>query len=303
MNKTIEHLPKEKRIRLEKAVSVICDMCDDLEMIILFGSHARGDYRDEEDLLPERKSGAPSDFDLLVICGRKETVNNSQLWYNVSQGCNGFDPDMPFRIIEHDIKYVKKRLKEIHFFFSDIVREGCLLYTSGKYELNVAKTLPPEKHAQVAQEHFDHWYNIASNFYLDFENAYSRADYKNASFHLHQCAESSYKALLLVFTNYAPHNHYLVSADKDIQEVLPELDAIFPRETITDKELFKHFDYAYIGARYDSNYKISAEDLKYLSSRVKVLLETTEKLCNQEILRLQKLVAIPPENNNQAPLP
>jgi predicted nucleotidyltransferase/HEPN domain-containing protein len=302
MNKTIEHLPKEKRIRLEKAVSVICDMCDDLEMIILFGSHARGDYRDEEDLLPSRKSGAPSDFDLLVICGHKETVNNSQLWYNISQSCNGFDPDMPFRIIEHDIKYVKKRLKEIHFFFSDIVREGCLLYTSGKYKLNIAKTLPPEKHAEVAQEHFDHWYKRASNFFSLYVDAFQKNMLCESAFLLHQCAESSYKALLLVFTNYAPHNHYLASADKDIQEVLPEIEAIFSRETINDKELFKHFDYAYIGARYDSNYKISAEDLKYLSGRVKILLETTEKLCNQEILRLQKLVAVPPENNNQKTL-
>ena len=39
---------------------IIFEMWDDVEMIILFGSHARGDYRDDADLPPERKSGAPS---------------------------------------------------------------------------------------------------------------------------------------------------------------------------------------------------------------------------------------------------
>ena len=62
MKNSIEHLPQEKRNMLERAVSIIREICDDVEMIILFGSHARGDFRNEEDLLPNRKSGAPSDF-------------------------------------------------------------------------------------------------------------------------------------------------------------------------------------------------------------------------------------------------
>ena len=71
-------------------------MCDDVEMIILFGSHARGDFRDDEDLLPNRKSGAPSDFDLLVICGQKETMDNTSLWADISRKCNGASPGNAF---------------------------------------------------------------------------------------------------------------------------------------------------------------------------------------------------------------
>ena len=72
MKKSLEHLPKEKKNRLKRVVSIIREMCDDVEMIILFGSHARGNYRDNDDLLPGRKSGAPSDFDILVICCHKQ---------------------------------------------------------------------------------------------------------------------------------------------------------------------------------------------------------------------------------------
>ena len=291
MKNTIEHLPQEKRNRLKRVVSIIREMCDDVEMIILFGSHARGDFRNDEDLLPDRKSGAPSDFDLLVICGQKETMDNTSLWAEISRKCNGASPEMPFRIIEHDIKYVKKRLKEIHFFFSDIVREGCLLYTSGKYQLDVAKTMSPETHVKVAQEHFAHWFENAERFYHFYEISFEEKDTKRAAFMLHQCAESCYKALLLVFTNYSPHNHYLAYADRDIRKVLPNMQEIFRLRTQADEDLFKNFDYAYIGARYDPKFEISAEDLEYISKRVKILLDDTEKLCTQEIERLQKLVS------------
>ena len=290
MKKSIEHLPEEKRNMLERVVSVIREMCDDVEMIILFGSHARGDFRDDEDLLPNRQSGAPSDFDLLVICKDKETVKKSLLWADISRKCNGSIPNMPFRIIEHDIKYVKQRLKEIHFFFSDIVREGCLLYTSGKYQLNVAKTLPPQMHMKVAQEHFEHWFGRTVSFHNGYSDAIKRKDFTKAVFDLHQAAESSYKALLLVFTNYCPHDHYLKNADKDAHEALPDLQEIFPIKNQDDEDLFKHFDYAYIGARYDPKFEISAEDLEYLSGRVKILFEITEALCKQEIERLRKLL-------------
>jgi predicted nucleotidyltransferase/HEPN domain-containing protein len=284
MKKSLEHLPQEKIEGLERVVSVIREMCDDIEMIILFGSHARGDYRDEEDLKPDRKSGAVSDFDILAVCGTKETAKNSILWHKISQECNGLDLEIPFRIIVHDIGYLKKRLKEIHYFFSDIVREGCLLYSSGKCQINVAKTLPPKERAKVAEEHFEHWFERGQEFYQKFQYSFS-IKHKTAAFDLHQCAESLYKALLLVFTNYAPHDHYLESADKQVHEILPEMEEIFPCKTQADFDRFKNFDYAYIGARYDKKYEISRDDLVYFSSRVKRLLELTEELCKEEIKR------------------
>ncbi len=47
-------------------------------------------------------------------------------------------------------------------------------------------------------------------------------------------------------------------------------------------------DYAYIGGRYDPEYKISKEDLEYLSGRVKLLMELTEKFCHEKIESLKK---------------
>jgi predicted nucleotidyltransferase/HEPN domain-containing protein len=282
MKSSIKHLPPEKIKELESAVSVIREMCDDLEMIILFGSHARGDYRDEDDLAPDRKSGWVSDFDILAVTGTEETAKDGALWHRISERCNGLDPYMPFRIIAHDIVYMKKRLKRIHYFFSDIVREGCLLYSSGKYQLNVRKELLPEQKYEVAQEHFEHWFPRAEEFYLKFEFSFAK-NLKTTAFDLHQAAESSYKAFLLVMTNYVPHDHYLDSADKQVQELFPEMEQIFPRKNKEEENRFKNFDYAYIGARYDSKFEISKEDLEYFSQRVKRLLELTEKMCKEKI--------------------
>lgn len=286
MKESLDHLPEEKQAQLRRVVSIVRKMCDDVEMIILFGSYARGDYREENDLSPDRKSGASSDYDILVVCRHKSTVANRLLWGSISRQCNGYDTTVPFRFVVHDIRYIKKRLKEIHYFFSDIVREGCLLYTSGKYVLNVGKELTPERKLRVAEEHFGHWHERGRCFFLDFENAFARDDVKNAAFHLHQSAECSYKALLLVFTNYTPHDHFLVSMGRQTREILPGMEEIFPCETKADKELFELFDYAYIGARYDPGFDISKEDLEYLSGRVRRLLGLTEAFC---IGRIQSL--------------
>ena len=288
MKNSLEHLPKHKKNELERAVSVICKMCDDVEMIILFGSHARGNYKDEEDLLPDRKSGEVSDYDILVVCRLNSTAAHHSLWRSISEHCNGQSPYMPFRIIVHDIKFIKKRLKEIHFFYSDIVKEGCLLYDSEKYQLNIGKELTPEQQIEVAKEHFQHWFGSANDFVRSFNYDMKDEKYKIAAFHLHQVAESSYKALQLVFTNYIPHGHFLTAADKQIREVIPDIEVIFPCETEAEKERFDLFEYAYIGARYDKDFKISKEDLEYLSKRVKLLLELTEELCTEKIEKLKK---------------
>lgn len=63
-----------------------------------------------------------------------------------------------------------------------------------------------------------------------------------------------------------------------MKEILPEMEEIFPCNTKEDKELFKLFDYSYIGARYDPKFDILKESLEYLSKRVKILLELTEEL-------------------------
>jgi len=49
MKKSLKHLPTKKQEKLQKIVTAIQKSCKDVEKIILFGSYARGDYKEAKD--------------------------------------------------------------------------------------------------------------------------------------------------------------------------------------------------------------------------------------------------------------
>jgi len=52
MKKSLKYLPENKQEELQKIVAAIQKSCKDVEKIILFGSYARGDYKEKKDLKP-----------------------------------------------------------------------------------------------------------------------------------------------------------------------------------------------------------------------------------------------------------
>ena len=283
MKKAAAHLPVNKQRELAQIVSVIRAQCDDVEMIILFGSYARGDYREERDLEPDRKSGHVSDYDILVVTEKKSIAADIDCWQEVTRECDTFGLSAHIRIIAHDIQALNIKLAEGQYFYSDVVKEGCLLYDSANFKLAHKRKLEPEEQRRIARDHFDHWFSRAKRFLENHESDVDAREFAVAAFHLHQASEACYKAILLVFTNYNPNEHFLWLLGKMSAEQEPALDNVFPRETREEKERFDLLDYAYIGARYHPDYRISKGDLAYLSSRVRLLLDLTEKICRAKI--------------------
>jgi predicted transcriptional regulator len=66
-----------------------------------------------------------------------------------------------------------------------------------------------------------------------------------------------------------------------------EFRNIFPKNTPKEKDLFDLLKRAYVEARYDMSYKITREELEYLAERVKLLQQTTEKVCKAKIASLK----------------
>jgi uncharacterized protein len=58
---------------------------------------------------------------------------------------------------------------------------------------------------------------------------------------------------------------------------------IFPRATEGEKRLFQLLKKAYIESRYALDYKVSKEDLEYLSYRVTKLRAQAEMVCKEKI--------------------
>ena len=97
-------------------------------------------------------------------------------------------------------------------------------------------------------------------------------------------AEFSYKTVLLTFGNECPHEHYLDYLVRLTTHRCDEAFAnIFPDETDEEKWLFHILDYAYIGARYGRNYKITKQQLEQLAKYLGKLHEVTEKICVAKI--------------------
>jgi len=283
MKKTLTHLPENKVDELKKVVSIIRKQCDDVEMIILFGSYARGDYKIDSDLKAGRKSGHISDYDILVVTGEKKSVDNAGLWTEITKECNSLKQSTHARIIAHDIQELNIKLAEGQYFYTDVKKEGCLLYDSGKFQLAIEHELTPKEQKRIAQEGYDHWFKRAKDFLKVYSFCFNENDFEIAAFNLHQATEASYKTILLVFTNYNPNEHYLKMLGGMASEEDASLSDIFPLKTEEEQERFRKLDYAYIGARYDPAFRITKADLEILATHVKKLLELTEKICKAKI--------------------
>ena len=189
----------------------------------------------------------------------------------------------PVSVIVHDVEFVNRRLKKGQYFFSDIKKEGILLYDSGSYELAAPKELSPKERANPAQEDFNYWFNNANDFFRHFDYALRDGSYSKAAFELHQTTERLYSTILLVFSRYKPNTHDLTELRKLVGALDQRFIQVFPQNTDEEKRLFKPLCKAYIEARYKPSYRITREELQALRAQVERLRELTETLCHEKI--------------------
>ena len=237
MKKSLKHLPQNKQDELQKIVAAIQKSCKDVEKIILFGSYARGDYKEAKDLKEGRRTGHISDYDVLVITEKKKSTDKFASWNRTEK----LKLTAPVRVIAHDIESLNINLAESQYFFTDIKKEGIALFDSKKYKLANKRKLKPKEKQRIAQDHFSSWFKSAKTFFSQYENAVKMSDYKNAAFQLHQSVESSYKTILLVFTNYNPNEHFLWLLGQRTGKYHPDLKTLFPKKNQKDKDRFKLF--------------------------------------------------------------
>jgi uncharacterized protein len=285
MQTDITHLPEAKQRELEQITDIIRAQ-GEVEMVILFGSYARGDWREEKDLKPDRWSGHASDYDILVVVKDPERAADAGYRRTLLEATNKPKFSTHAHPIVHDIDDVNTNLEEGRYFFLDIKREGKLLFDSEMFKLAEPRELTAEERQRMAQADFDYWFDLATRFYRMYELAYEEGDLRNAIFNLNQATESAYKAILMVFTSYCPHEHMLEWLGYEAANFGPVFREIFPTDSQKEQERFELLDRAYIGARYRKDFVVFWGDVEYLAPKVKVLLETAGKICRDEIAKL-----------------
>ncbi|MFC1677213.1 HEPN domain-containing protein [Planctomycetota bacterium] len=285
MKKSLSHLPQLKQDELELIAMKIRSLCEDVQMVVLFGSYARGDWKDGPH---EQGRGRliihkRSDYDILVLTANEYTARDISLWDKVKDKLAESELSTHVRIIARDVDFVNFKLMDGQYFFTEICEQGIILYDSGRFKLRQKKELNPAKAKQHAQANFDEAFTSAKNFYTLFETAFEKKLYKEAAFLLHQATEFASKTILLVFGSECPQEHHLDILGDLAADYCPQLAGILPRETDEEKELFELLDYAYIGARYDMHYKITKHQLEKLAPCVKELHTKTEIVCKEKI--------------------
>jgi len=280
MKTSLAHLPPEKQQELATIVDIVREKYT-VEMIILFGSYARGNWVEElhDDGFHYKYQ---SDLDIFIVTEKEYLANkiesDDQLWNHFNRRIK-----TPVTVIAHDIEFLNRRLRKGQYFFSDIKKEGICLYNSGRFELAEERELTPKEYKHFAEEDFEYYTNRALSFYKHFTFALNDQDYRTAAFMLHQTTENFYSAILLVLTKYKPNTHDLKKLGKRAASIEPMFLKIFPQGTEEERNHFELLRKAYVSARYNKNYKITSEELTWLSSRIEILQDMTEEICKKKI--------------------
>ncbi len=283
MKDSLNHLPERKKGELGRIVSIIRDKAPTTEMIILFGSYARGDAVEDVTVDGNTTYEYSSDFDILVIVEDESLANKNTFWYSIEDNVNKLPVQTSVTLIVHDINFVNRKLEKGQYFFSDIKAEGIALYDSKNYKLAEAKKLSPKQRLGQAKADFKQWFESAKEFYAAYEFHLNRDKYKHAAFNLHQAAEAFYGTVLLVYTNYKPKTHKIGKLRKMVGQHDPVFFKTFPLDTDEERHRFELLRQAYVKARYDENYKITPEELKYLARCVELLREQTQTSCEKKM--------------------
>ncbi len=149
--------------------------------------------------------------------------------------------------------------------------------------------LKPKKKLEKAQEYFKYWFEKAEDFYDHFSFDIQKERYSLAAFMLHQAVENYYNTLSLVFTDYKPKTHDLDELRTRAIKINATIQGIFPKKTKEEKRIFELLRRAYVDARYNKNYKITSEELRYLDVQTLLLRELVENYSQLNIEKLKQL--------------
>jgi predicted nucleotidyltransferase/HEPN domain-containing protein len=286
----LSHLPENKIKELETITERIT-ATGKAEIIVLYGSYARGDYKEERG----KHRGKKSDYDILVVISDCDNDTKFELQFELSRKFK--DISVPVQLIVEKEYSVNSNLREKQYFFTDVKREGKILFDTKKLKLEEPpEELTPTKRLEVAEKDFKEWYKQAQGFWEDFENNYKKINkdslyLRKSSFHLQQVVEMCYTTIEMVLTHYNPYEHNLKTLRERIIKFDSRIKEVLPYETEEQIELFDYLNFAYIGGRYrrEEDFPITKEQLDYWSEEAQKLLGLTEQICKEKIEILKEI--------------
>lgn len=280
MKESLDFLPQNKQHEIRIITEIIREVVNP-EMIILFGSYAKGSYVEHRYISKGITFEYISDYDFLVV-----TKNNPEKAYVqesiIASKAEKFEPPVNLEI--HEIDYINKGLEWGEYFWVDIVREGILLYDKGTVTFSEPRILTPAEQKEKALRYFNTWFPQGRAFLEGAKFHQQNGNLKIADFELHQATESIYYATLLVFTDYKPKTHNLWKLRKKTKPYSEEFFHVFRAETDKqEKHLFELLKQGYVDARYREDFTITESELQTLIERVILMIPIVQRICKEKI--------------------
>ncbi len=288
MKRSIRHLPPEKQHELNEIVSYVVESRS-VEMIILFGSYARGDWVEDKYIENGTTYEYKSDYDLLFVVDSEDKAHRYKAAKKLKQKIlKKVELSTSVNVIYHGVDFLNAELEEGSYFFTDVLKEGIRLYHSKRFVLSKPRPLKLENRVEKAELYFEKWLESANEFFWGYEQYLNKGSFNVAAFNLHQSAERYYMTTLLVYTDYKPKTHDLSGLHIQTCKQNKRFKAIFPQQTEEEIRMFTLLKKAYIDSRYKIGYEIKKEELEYLSGRVEQLRDLTEEVCKEKIGQMKQ---------------
>ncbi|MHC1550906.1 nucleotidyltransferase and HEPN domain-containing protein [Phyllobacterium sp. K27] len=303
MKSSIDHLPERKQRELGRIVEIMLEEFEDalkdstadfkkkgrILKTILFGSYARNDWVDE----PHTMKGYRSDYDLLIIVNNRKLTDFATYWYKFADRLlhdKGVNTQVGF--IVHSRREVNTALRKGQYFFSDIRREGIVLYELDDEPLTEPKPLTPLEEYKVAKQHFEVAFQRSTVFNKGAAFYREEQDNNHAAFLLHQAIEQAYSTILLTLANYSPPSHNLNFLRTMAEGRDRRLTEAWPRDQQRYRAWFHAINEAYVKARYSEHYEIGEEALNWLGQQTATLHKLVESICREHLERLKRRVGV-----------
>ena len=288
MKTSINYLPEQKRDELRRIVKCVLEVLPGCEMIILYGSYARNTYVDYDQRIEYGiRTCFMSDYDILVVTNtrfQRHVISHilSKATDNYYKGMNR-NESTTVQFIDESIDDLNKAIDKNRYFYTDIKREGIMLYNSGRYKLARRRKQNYREIKELAEEYYNERFERGNEFLLGAIFYNEQGLHKMASFNLHQACENYYNSIILTFTLYSPKEHSLIKLSARAKTHSLESSEAFPRDTEEEKRLFDLLQDAYVQARYSLHFRITQEDIEALIPKVELLRDIARQCCEERI--------------------
>ncbi|HEX7855276.1 MAG TPA: nucleotidyltransferase domain-containing protein [Sphingobium sp.] len=301
MRTDLNHLPIAKQRELDRVVEMLFQGFREATQeatgrrksarilkVILFGSYARGDWVDA----PFDANQFTSDYDILVIVNQKELTDGALYWEETEQRL--FDAYQVEKIIRTPVNFIVHTLQQVNDglshgrpLFTEIAKDGVVLYQSDDRPLAQPKPKTPEQAHLMAKEYFEDLFPAAMRRFTLAEICYEKNWHSDAAFDFHQSTEKLYKCVVATFTFYAPRSTNIVFLRSLAEGLDRRLFEAWPRVTHADRAMYQRLKDGYRKGKYSRHFDISLEELDWIKGRIAILGTIVHEVCSEHIAKLR----------------